>query len=200
MALFGSTSPSYLILQSLDATNAYLANGYAEKLANFVTEVDAFKQDLIGRGFELIGNEPLKLTISTKQFGYRGCDFADRLYHNGIACEFADPDFVVLMLSCEQDVESLSRLCRVLEQLERCTPIVSAPPVSSLPSRVCTVREALFAARESIEATKAEGRVLASMNVSCPPAVPIAVCGERIDARAIELFTYYGIDRVDVVV
>jgi arginine/lysine/ornithine decarboxylase len=34
MALFGSTSPSYLILQSLDRANAYLAGGYAESWRN----------------------------------------------------------------------------------------------------------------------------------------------------------------------
>ena len=32
LALFGSTSPSYLILQSLDAANAILADGFREKL------------------------------------------------------------------------------------------------------------------------------------------------------------------------
>ena len=32
MALFASTSPSYLILQSLDRTNAYLAAGYPDRL------------------------------------------------------------------------------------------------------------------------------------------------------------------------
>ena len=43
MMLFGSTSPSYLILQSLDAVNAYLADGYREWLADFVCKTDALK-------------------------------------------------------------------------------------------------------------------------------------------------------------
>jgi arginine/lysine/ornithine decarboxylase len=39
LALFGSTSPSYLILQSLDAANKYIADGYREKLAEFIKAV-----------------------------------------------------------------------------------------------------------------------------------------------------------------
>ena len=39
----------------------------------------------------------------------------------------------------------------------------------------------------------AEGRVLTSLNVSCPPAVPIVVSGEKIDRNAIRAFSYYGI-------
>ena len=41
---------------------------------------------------------------------------------------------------------------------------------------------------------QAEGKILASVSVTCPPAVPIAICGERINASAAECFAYYGID------
>ena len=43
------------------------------------------------------------------------------------------------------------------------------------------------------------GRVLAASAVSCPPCVPIAVCGERIDETAAALLRYYGIGRIAVV-
>jgi len=35
---------------------------------------------------------------------------------------------------------------------------------------------------------------LAAATVGCPPAVPIVVCGERIDDAAVECFRYYGIE------
>ena len=62
-----------------------------------------------------------------------------------------------------------------------------------------TVREALFAPYESISVKAAEGRICASPTVSCPPAIPIAVCGELIDAELIKILSYYGIDTVNVV-
>ena len=46
LEMFGSTSPSYLILQSLDLCNAYLADGYKEKLLNCIKKVQNLKKQL----------------------------------------------------------------------------------------------------------------------------------------------------------
>ena len=43
------------------------------------------------------------------------------------------------------------------------------------------------------------GCVLASPCVGCPPAVPIVICGERIDENALAAFRYYGITHCEVV-
>ena len=66
MALFASTSPSYLILQSLDAVNGYLANGYAARLQAFEDIVSACKRRLTAIGYPLVGDEPLKITVAAK--------------------------------------------------------------------------------------------------------------------------------------
>ena len=63
LALFGSTSPSYLILQSLDLANPWLKT-LPERLAVFLPKVEALKARLTAVGWTLTGNEPLKLTIS----------------------------------------------------------------------------------------------------------------------------------------
>ncbi|MBQ7713880.1 MAG: amino acid decarboxylase, partial [Oscillospiraceae bacterium] len=65
--------------------------------------------------------------------------------------------------------------------------------------RVLSPREAMLAPTETLPVARALGRVLASPCVSCPPAVPILVCGERIDGAAVAAFRYYGVERVDVV-
>ena len=62
-----------------------------------------------------------------------------------------------------------------------------------------SIREAMFSVGETIPVTESEGRILAAASVGCPPAVPILVCGERIDAHAVRCFQYYGIDAVTVV-
>ena len=79
MALFGTTSPSYLILASLDAVNGYLADGYREKLAATVEEIRCLRDTLTAQGYSLFGDEPLKLTVHTKPSGYDGVDFADAI-------------------------------------------------------------------------------------------------------------------------
>ena len=57
----------------------------------------------------------------------------------------------------------------------------------------------MLAPSEMLPVEDALGRVLASPSVSCPPAVPILVCGERVDESAVAAFRYYGVDHVAVV-
>ncbi len=199
MMLFGSTSPSYLIMQSLDAANAYIADGYREKLTAFAKLAEQLKNRLAEHGFQLCGDEPLKITVSTKLYGYRGTEFAEILKQNGIICEFADPDFLVLMLTPEIGAEGLCRLEQVLYGIKRKPAMDEKAPIFSLPERVLRIREAMFSAGEVISVEESAGRVLSAATVGCPPAVPIVVSGERIDASAIECFRYYGIDNCTVI-
>lgn len=199
LVLFGSTSPSYLILQSLDAANAYLADGYREKLAEFAELTAELKQRLAEYGYSLFGDEPLKLTIAAKEYGYCGTDLARILERQGIICEFADPDFLVLMLTPEVTKAGLFRLEQALCKIERKAAIGEKPPVFNIPERVMRIREAMLSVGEVVSVEESAGRVLSAASVGCPPAVPIVVSGERIDKDAIKCFRYYGIENCTVV-
>ena len=199
LALFGSTSPSYLILQSLDAANAYLAGDCRKNLSRTVERLDELKKRLALHGYQLVGNEPFKITLATKSFGYTGIDFASHLRESGIECEFADHDFVVLMPSTDVGTEELAHLETVATSLVKKEAISLAPPIPVRAERVMRVREALLSPAETVLVSESVGRILASPSVSCPPAVPVVVCGERIDKAAVRAFTYYGIDSCRVV-
>ena len=199
LALFGSTSPSYLILQSLDAANRTLAQGYRARLADFLPRVQRAKDALRAQGYALCGDEPLKLTLRTKPYGYRGAELAARLAEGGVVCEFADPDFLVMMLTPEIGERGLARMVDVLAAVPRRDAIWEEPPAFRRAERVMSIREAMLAPGERVPVETSEGRVLASASVGCPPAVPVLVCGERIDAHAIACFGYYGIKTCMVV-
>ena len=199
LALFGSTSPSYLLLASLDAVNRYLAEGYPEKLAETARVADAMKARLSAGGWQLTGDEPMKLTILTKPYGYTGGQLADALAEQGIVSEFADADHLVLMLTPEIGEAGIARLEEALLSVTRQALITGSVPAMARPERVLSVREALLSPCESIPACESVGRVLAAASVGCPPAVPIVVSGERIDAAAADCFAYYGIESVTVV-
>jgi arginine/lysine/ornithine decarboxylase len=64
---------------------------------------------------------------------------------------------------------------------------------------VLSIRRAVLSRQETVKAADAEGRICGAPTVSCPPAVPIVVSGERITPDAIQAFRYYGIDTVSVV-
>lgn len=198
LALFGSTSPSYLILQSLDFFNG--DEGYIPALQAFVPALDELKHRLAARGWTLMGDEPLKLTLCPKAMGYTGGELAAYLRRQGMECEFSDPDYLVLMFAPDNGLESISVLEDALERLEQRPPLPQRPPESKPGERVCSIREAMLSSGEVLPIAQCLGRVLASASVGCPPAVPIAVCGERIDQRALECFAYYGVDRCRVLV
>ena len=198
LCLFGSTSPSYLLLASLDKTNAYLES-HTERLNEFLPLLDALKNTLCENGYTLIGNEELKLTIDAKAYGYYGHELCDILQKKNIVCEFADCDHLVLMFTPENSQEDIIRLKDTLLSIEKKEAIKKAPEKYSIPVRVMSIREAVFAQKESLPTSACEGRILATAHVPCPPAVPIIIPGEKIDKHAIERFEYYGIENCIVV-
>lgn len=199
LMLFGSTSPSYVILQSLDMANRYMDSDYRENLKSHISLIDKLKSDLTESGYTLTGAEPLKITISTKPYGYKGTDFARILESHNIICEFCDPDFVVLMTTPEISADHINKLYQILINIPALSPVEEAPPVFSKPQMAMSVREAVFSQSEVIHTQNSKGRILASAGVSCPPAVPLIVCGEVIDEATIKNFMYYGIDTCTVV-
>ena len=198
LTLFGSTSPSYLILQSLDGANAYLET-HRERLSTFLPQVEALKARLMAVGYGLYGDEPLKITIDAKGYGYTGAELSDLLRKRGIECEFADPDFLVLMLTPETGEQGMETIRDALLSIPKKDAVAQVPPIFRAGERVLSIREAMFSVEETVPVAESEGRILAAASVGCPPAVPILVCGERIDAHAIRCFQYYGIDAATVV-
>ena len=198
LSLFGSTSPSYLIMASLDRANQYLSGEYRERLSQTIEKISACKNALKEQGYTLAGNEPLKITIQAKKYGYTGNDLADILREKGIEVEFSDPDYVVMMLTTETTDNDIDYLSKIVEKIEKRAIITITPPAVPRGKRGASVRDAIFSPCRSVAVQDAEGCILADMGVGCPPAVPIAVSGDIISLEAIECFRYYGIDTINV--
>jgi arginine/lysine/ornithine decarboxylase len=199
LSLFASTSPSYLILQSLDKVNEYLAKGYALSLEDFTQKVFALKERLRKHGYALVGDEPLKITIAPKSYGYTGIQLAEVLQEEGMVCEFYDPDFLVMMVTPESSEETLWKIEKVLCSLEKKESILTTPPVISPLKQGCSLHDALFAVGKVLPTNQCLGKILAQTTVSCPPAIPIVVCGEVLNEQAIALLAYYGIQECIVI-
>ena len=200
LALHASTSPSYLIMQSLDLCNAYLSDGYRERLEATVKRLDSLKASLRELTLKVEGAEPLKLTLSPLSYGYTGNELADYLFSKGISCEFADRDFTVMMFTPENGEDDFEKVYGALSALPK-KEGVTLPPLPTLTEAEArlTLRQAFFAGDEWTDTSCAEGRICASPTVSCPPAVPVAVSGEVITKEAVEIFEAYNIDKIKVV-
>ncbi|MBQ2827957.1 MAG: aminotransferase class I/II-fold pyridoxal phosphate-dependent enzyme [Clostridia bacterium] len=196
LSLFGSTSPSYLILQSLDMANKIISDDFKDKLFSFEIEMKKFKSEITEQGYTLVEDEVLKITIDAKKYGYYGYELADILKENNMSCEFADPDFLVLMLAPDSD---LKKLWEVLLKIKKKEEISLLSPCISKPRRIYSPREASFMQRETVPISESLGRILAVSTVGCPPAVPIVAGGEEIDKNAIRCFEYYNIKNCTVI-
>ena len=199
MALFASTSPSYLILQSLDACNKYLDEGYKDILNSFALKVEKLKNDIKSMGFMLIGDEPLKITVFSKPFGYLGTELADILQKKNIFCEFSDPDYLVMMLTPELTDGNLDKIREAFSKIEKKEPIECTALECECGEKILTPKNALLSPSETLPIGECVGRILAKPSVICPPAIPIAICGEKLTNEHIKAFKYYGIEFISVI-
>lgn len=199
LAMFGSTSPSYLILQSLDKVNGLLFDGYGDNIRGAASRLAYNKRKIEQKGWIFAKtDEPLKLTIDARENGYLGTKLAKLLIDNKVMPEYYDNDFVVLMVSGETGYEELNALQNAfsiipIKKKQARTPF-NVPHKAKM-----SMKKALSSLSEVIPVTEAEGRILACPTVSCPPAVPILFGGELITAEAVQAFTYYGIKEIKVI-
>jgi arginine/lysine/ornithine decarboxylase len=200
MALFATTSPSYLVLQSLDLCNAYLEECGAafEKTAR---RTDQLKDALTALGYRTCGEERLKITLVAGSCFADGCFLATRLRERGIYVEYADENHVVMMFSVktpEDDFHAVEMALRELantgltpELPENADTFASGETAGRsaeripAPGLVLTPAEAILAESEYVDAAQCVGRVLAEPIVSMPPCVPLYMCGEVLGENAV---------------
>lgn len=216
LALFGSTSPSYLILQSLDKCNQILSEGYPLRLLQCCGHLTRLRRELNEAaaaakhcpGPLVLESEPLKVTLDAAVLGLSGTELAEKLRAAKIECEYADPRYLVLMFTPDNPPQDFERLTaavlRIAEELAGpvTLPEEAAGDFAELERglhRRCTIRQAVFAPQEQLPAEQAVGRICAMPTVSCPPAIPIVVSGEQITPAAAAWMKRYHVEEVSVI-
>lgn len=200
LSVFASTSPSYLILQSLDLCNQYLSSGYSERLATTIPKVNTLKNLIQQAGFPVEKSEPLKVVLHAQTSGYTGKELAAVLKNFKVEVEFSDQDFLVMMFTPEVNDLDYQRIQNAFQSIHPKKRI----PVNTFdmdkPETCMSIRKAVFAPHKMVSLEDAVGKISGSPTVSCPPAVPIVVSGERITKHHISLFQYYEIKKIECVI
>lgn len=223
MQLFGSSSPSYAILASLDlALSRSLSPEGCVTLDRTIDRAEAMRRKLsavdgvsipslvpanstqnVPRGTFL--SDPLRLTIRfTHTRGETAAEWMER--ERGVVAEMADDRFVVFILTAADSDEDFSRLERAIVDCAKyfaTHPDPDAPPASEpstppLPERVVSMRDALFSPAETIPLADAEGRISAEILAPYPPGVPIVAPGEKITQKALSFLgtKWYNMNRM----
>ena len=203
MLLFASTSPSYLITCSLDLCNRYIADEIRKRLADAVKWTDELRMTVEKRyviSYPAFDRDDLHFTVNAAKSGIKGSVLAAYLRENGIEYEYADDTYIVMLFSPCDDHDAYLKVADVLMKADFIPEYPHEekfflPP----PDKIMTIREAAFRDYEEIPANKAVGRICASLDLPCPPAVPIAVSGELISPELAEIMQSFGIDTVRIV-
>jgi arginine/lysine/ornithine decarboxylase len=199
MALFGSTSPSYPVMASLDCARAWLqANPNAFlPLQEKVAEIKELAQR---RGMALPEGkgDPVRITLNTASIGLHGTEAAELFRKAGVEPEYADADYVVLIATPFNTEKDFMRLKNAIEGLPCGRPLPAHPPLPVLPPVKEGLREAVLAPSVTVCLSKAVGRIAAEAACPCPPGIPIVMPGELITKEAVEFLRRYGFLKINV--
>lgn len=198
MALFGTSSPSYLIMDSLDLCNAFIAEKSGEAAAAF-EKTRELKKALKRLGYALYDSDPMRVTVDAAAYGYSGFSLAEELRRRGAECEMCDERYTVLLFSVVQPSADFERLARIFADIPRKTPVFTEPHEILRPKKAMSVREALFAPHETAEIRRAAGKICGEIFSPCPPCVPLVMPGEVIDESCARELLRYGAERIGLV-
>ena len=196
--LFASTSPSYLIMASLDMANAYLEQN--KKIWDkTVDKINRLKLLLTNNGLSILSGEPLKMVINAKKIGYTGYEIADFLRKNKIEPEMADEDFTVLMFSPLNSKTDFKKVEKALLKLQIKQPI-KQEFITFLPQKkAMTIAQATLYKTQTVKTDLAIGKIAGQTKIACPPAIPIIVSGEIISEQTVEKLKRFNIDQVEII-
>lgn len=191
--MFGSSSPSYLLMASIDLARAWLEHEGAELYRNCAQAVENLRawlpEHTVFCALEGAVLDPCRLTICTGQTSLDGFGLAEQLERRGIFCEMADARHVVLICTGMDEQADFALLKRALCEI----PCARSSEVQKgfhtglpAPERVCSVREAMFSAHREVPAEQAAGEVCARAVTPYPPGVPLVYPGERICGEHVE--------------
>ncbi len=203
MALFGSTSPSYLIMQSLDLCNVYLEKQVKSDLDSIIKAIAICKSTLADKWY-IEQTEPCKITINARKSNVDGIELANKLrFEHKIECEYADNTHIVLMFSSktsQDDIKAVAyALCSLADTVAKTSDIKTLSINIKPLEKAMSIRKAGLCSYESVATSEAIGKACAKAISCCPPGVAVVVPGEVFSKECIEVLENYGITKVNVV-
>ena len=191
-SVYGTSSPSYVLMAALDAARDYMEGEGAARYRETVRLVGGLRgcrpalreQD----GLRL---DPARLTLTSPD----GFALARALRERGAYPEMADRGHVVCILTCADGAEEFARLERALAGSPLAGPCPPMPPPPPPPEAVLTPRQALFAPRETVPLAGSAGRVCACQVAPYPPGVPVIAPGERIEKKHLAYLDEIGYNK-----
>lgn len=189
LRLVQTTSPSYLLMASLDVARRHLVQQGAAEWSIAVEMAERLRERLGALVFPTppsYTQDPTKLVIDTRPLGLTGFAAANQLWEQQIAVESAGYGFLLAVMTPGDHMATIERLERALKGLRPEGPkpgYLGPPPVSEA---VQSPRDAYLGPKVSIALKDALGRIAAEMVAPYPPGIPVLVPGEKITGDTLE--------------
>jgi arginine decarboxylase len=202
--LVRSTSPSSLLLASLDGARRQLALHGEQMLHETLQAIEAARDKLrtvpgiglvdaryVGRA-GVAGHDPLRLVLDVRDTGRTGYEVADTLRRSyDVNAELATQATVVFLVGLGELTSTLLRLAGDVEEVVKrisrkgSTAAIVRPPASLTNEMATTPREAFLGRAERVTVAAAVGRVSCESIAGYPPGIPALLPGERISAETV---------------
>jgi arginine/lysine/ornithine decarboxylase len=206
LKLLQTTSPSYILMASLDLARMQMATEGKKlltrtiKLAeearvkiNNIAGITCFTKERAQQA-GMADMDVTKLTITVSDLGLSGYSVSQLLNTRfGIQVEMADPFHVLVIVSIGDRQDDLNRLVDALQQISAETglqgallPLDKVHPPALQNQFAMTPRDAFYSDTEMVTIDQAIGRVSAEIVTVYPPGIPLLVPGEEISMAAID--------------
>lgn len=202
MSMFASTSPSYLIMQSLDMCAGYALGGFGDDVKSTVKRTELCRQRISKSGWSVLDSEntePMKITVNANLSGLTGNELAEKCREYNIECEYSDFKYIVFMPSVFNEENDFRTLENAFEKIEKSDKKINSP-FEYIPEAEIKIpiREAAFSKYEKIPVDMALGKVCAMTVTCCQPSVPVIISGEVITEDIIRILKAYSIFEINV--
>mgnify|MGYP004555274035 FL=1 len=201
MALFGSTSPSYPIMASLDIARCWLEKNGEKQYKALSEKVSDLKKLSNVKDMFLNGIDPARITINASALGFSGYELRDELYKYKIEPEMCGKYHVVLIPTPFNSEEDWRRLENFVKEIKPKDKKIILPEAfeMNIPKRVYSLTDGVMSDFETVPLNACLGKVAAEIVCPCPPGVPVVMPGEEIGAFEKESLFEYGITEINVV-
>jgi arginine/lysine/ornithine decarboxylase len=204
MGLFGSTSPSFPILASLDYARDWCENYGKNEFGLTEQRTEALRNIIEKTGFFTVKGDlydKTRITISVLNKNIDGFYLADELEKEKIIPEMADKNNVVLLFSPFNDLNDYESVKSFFENhyFQSSDKKINCPEIPHTTFKV-KIKSAFFGKKETIPIKEAVGRIAAEAVVPYPPGVPVIIPGELITEELTEyLNIYHNVDVLNVI-
>lgn len=200
LQLLHTTSPSYILMASLDVARMQMATSGMEILSRVIKlseearkniknlQIDCFGREVIGRE-GIFGLDVTKLNIDTRNIGNTGYEVSKLLNKKyGVQIEFATPTYLLAIVSLGNTKNDIYKLVYALkdikknykldENISRTVANIEFPAFNS--EVALTPREAAFSITKKVSFKEAIGMISAEVICPYPPGIPLLIPGERV--------------------